>query len=78
MCIGFLNKFTRRLKDREVQVHDKSKTELELLKACEGAKGKEERFVSTVYCASNYDIMYVIHLLKSLQPFLHVLTLTVQ
>ena len=48
MCIGFLNKFSRRLKEREVAVYDQSKTELELMKACVDAKGKEERFVSSL------------------------------
>ena len=46
MCIGFLNKFIARMKDREVPMSDQDKVEMELMKACKDAKGKDSRFVS--------------------------------
>ena len=49
VCIGFLNKFVRRLKEREVSMSDESKIEIELMKACDDAAGKDSRFVSLKY-----------------------------
>ena len=46
VCIGFLNKFSKRLKEKELDPANQDKSELELRKACREAKGKEERFVS--------------------------------
>ena len=45
MCIQFLSKFERRLKENGVG-SDVAKIEIELLKACKEAKGKDERLVS--------------------------------
>ena len=52
VCIGFLNKFVKRMKEREVSMSDENKVEVELMKACDDAKGKDSRFVSTIY--NNY------------------------
>lgn len=46
VCIGFLNKFSKRLKEKELDPGNQDKSELELRKACREAKGKDERFVS--------------------------------
>lgn len=46
VCIGFLNKFVKRMKEREISMSDQDKTEVELMKACVDAKGKDHRFVS--------------------------------
>ena len=46
MCIGFLNKFLKRMKERELSMSDQDKVEVELMKACQDAKEKDARFVS--------------------------------
>lgn len=46
VCIGFLSKFVRRMKERDVAMTSEGKIEVELMKACEDAKGKDHRFVS--------------------------------
>ncbi len=46
MCIGFLNKFSQRLRDREIDLSRQEAIEMELMKACSEAKDKDERFVS--------------------------------
>ena len=46
VCINFLNKFVGKMKEREVSVSDQDIVEVELMKACEDAKGKDSRFVS--------------------------------
>lgn len=45
MCIEFLGKFGRRLKENDIG-SNVDKIEIELMKACSEAKGKDERFVS--------------------------------
>ena len=47
VCIQFLAKFRKRLVDNEVG-SSKDAIEMELLKACKEAKGKEERLVRSV------------------------------
>lgn len=44
MCVQFLGKFARRLDENDVG-SNVDKIELELMKACKEAKGKDERFV---------------------------------
>lgn len=44
MCVQFLGKFVRRLKENDVG-SNVDKIEMELLKACKEAKGKDERLV---------------------------------
>jgi len=46
VCIGFLNKFSKRLRETEVDPGNQDKLELEIRKSCREAKGKDERFVS--------------------------------
>ena len=46
VCINFLNKFVGKMKEREVSVSDQDIVEVELMKACKDAKGKDSRFVS--------------------------------
>ena len=46
MCIQFLGKFARRLKENGVGSNT-DRIELELLKTCKEAKGKDERLVRT-------------------------------
>jgi hypothetical protein len=48
VCIGFLNKFVKRMKERELSMSDENKIEVELMKACDDAKGKDHRFVSLI------------------------------
>ena len=50
VCIQFLTKFERRLKENGVG-SDMDSIEMELMKACKAAKGKDERFVS-IFCSS--------------------------
>lgn len=45
VCIQFLSKFERQLKENDVG-SNVNKIEIELMKACKSAKGKDERFVS--------------------------------
>lgn len=47
VCIRFLNNFTKRMKDSGIDSSRPDLVEVEFLKACKEAKGKEERFVST-------------------------------
>nr|SCD14044.1 mesencephalic astrocyte-derived neurotrophic factor [Suberites domuncula] len=44
VCISFLNKFGKRLKERAVDMPNQDQMEIELLKTCREAKGKDERF----------------------------------
>ena len=46
VCIRFLNNFTKRMKDSGIDSSSPDHVELEFLKACREAKGKDERFVS--------------------------------
>ena len=46
VCIGFLDKFTKRLKERDISTSDPSTIEVELMKACADSQGKDHRFVS--------------------------------
>lgn len=46
MCVNFLSKFARSLSENDIDMKP-SNIELELLKACKAAKGKDERFVSS-------------------------------
>ena len=46
VCIGFLNKFVKRMNERDISMSNQDKTEVELMKVCEDAKGKDSRFVS--------------------------------
>lgn len=50
MCVKFLSKFERQLKEKEVG-SNVDKIEIELMKACKSAKGKDERFVSALYAS---------------------------
>lgn len=47
MCIRFLNNFTKRMKESGIDSSSPDHIEIEFLKACKEAKGKDERFVST-------------------------------
>lgn len=47
VCIRFLNNFTKRMKDSGIDSSSPDRVEIEFLKACKEAKGKDERFVST-------------------------------
>ena len=47
VCIRFLNNFTKRMKESGIDSSSPDRIELEFLKACKEAKGKDERFVST-------------------------------
>ena len=44
VCIQFLSKFTSSLKENDIG-SSVDKIEIELLKACKEAKGRDERFV---------------------------------
>ena len=57
VCIGFLNKFSRRLKEREVDTSNQDAIEIELFKACKDTKNKEERFVSECLYLLKYSLM---------------------
>ena len=46
VCIRFLNNFTKRMKESGVDSSSSDRVEIEFLKACKEAKGKDERFVS--------------------------------
>ena len=46
VCIRFLNNFTKRMKESGVDSSSPDRVEIEFLKACREAKGKDERFVS--------------------------------
>ena len=46
VCINFLNKLVGKMKEREVTVSDHEIVEVELMKACKDAKGKDSSFVS--------------------------------
>ena len=46
VCINFLNKLVGKMKAREVTVSDHEIVEVELMKACKDAKGKDSSFVS--------------------------------
>ncbi len=46
VCVQFLSKFTRRMKENGID-SSVNEIELELLKVCKEATDKEERFVST-------------------------------
>ena len=46
VCIRFLNNFTKRMKESGVDSSSPDHVEIEFLKACREAKGKDERFVS--------------------------------
>ena len=46
VCIGFLQRFERRLKENGMDSTTQAKVELELMKICKEAKGKDDRFVS--------------------------------
>ena len=49
VCISFLNKFIKRMNERELAMTEPDKIEVELMKACNDAKGKDQRFVSAVH-----------------------------
>ena len=55
VCIGFLNKFSKRLKEKGLDPANQDKSELELRKTCREAKGKEERFVSHCQCRKFFN-----------------------
>lgn len=49
VCIRFLNNFTKRMKESGIDSSSPDHVEIEFLKACREAKGKDERFVSNVF-----------------------------
>lgn len=59
VCISFLNKYAKSLKEKEVDTSNQDQLEIELLKMCKQAKGKDERFVSPqVLC--HFHVVYVV------------------
>lgn len=61
VCVQFLTKFSGRLKENDVPSNPDS-IEMELLKACKEAKGKDDRFVSDVckYWHNYYSHLFLV------------------
>lgn len=49
VCISFLNKFSQRLRDRDIDMSSQDAIEMELMRTCSEATGRDERFVSSDY-----------------------------
>lgn len=47
VCIGFLNRFVKKMDEQDTSMSDLDNLEDELEKTCEEAKGKDSRFVSS-------------------------------